>query len=122
MLFFCCALCLLSVLNLLAQSLPTRPAFPLKPSQTLLGPLVLDLTWVHAPSSSSSITTQEDDGHGGDPRPHAIAVPGCINTHLRDYQRTGVRFFWERYREGRGGLLGDDMGLVRVSSRTRLRS
>ena len=40
-------------------------------------------------------------------------VPERINTFLREYQRDGIRFFWERYREGRGGLLGDDMGLVR---------
>jgi SNF2 family DNA or RNA helicase len=39
-------------------------------------------------------------------------VPGGINTFLREYQRDGVRFFWERWKEGRGGLLGDDMGLV----------
>lgn len=40
-------------------------------------------------------------------------VPAAINTYLRDYQRDGVRFFWRQYVEGRGGLLGDDMGLVR---------
>jgi SNF2 family DNA or RNA helicase len=40
-------------------------------------------------------------------------VPGAINTYLRDYQRDGVKFFWRQYTEGRGGLLGDDMGLVR---------
>lgn len=39
-------------------------------------------------------------------------VPGSINTFLRDYQRDGVRFPWERYQEGRSGLLDDDMGLV----------
>jgi hypothetical protein len=39
-------------------------------------------------------------------------VPAAINTYLRDYQRDGVRFFWHQYQEGRGGLLGDDMGLV----------
>ncbi|KAJ3995991.1 RAD26-like SNF2 family DNA-dependent ATPase [Lentinula boryana] len=40
-----------------------------------------------------------------------IQVPSTINMFLRDYQRDGVRFFYERYKEGRGGLLGDDMGL-----------
>jgi hypothetical protein len=39
-------------------------------------------------------------------------VPGSINTYLREYQREGVLFFWERYNKGHGGLLGDDMGLV----------
>jgi len=39
-------------------------------------------------------------------------VPAAINTYLREYQRDGVRFFWNQYQQGRGGLLGDDMGLV----------
>jgi len=41
-----------------------------------------------------------------------MQVPASINTFLRDYQREGVKFFWKQYQEGRGGLLGDDMGLV----------
>ncbi|GAW01605.1 rad26-like snf2 family dna-dependent atpase [Lentinula edodes] len=41
-----------------------------------------------------------------------IKIPSTINIFLRDYQRNGVQFFYERYRAGRGGLLGDDMGLV----------
>ena len=65
----------------------TRPAFVKKPDQPPLGPMVLDAR-------------------------HRIQVPGSINTFLRDYQRDGVKFFWERYKEHRGGLLGDDMGLV----------
>ncbi|KAJ4500581.1 P-loop containing nucleoside triphosphate hydrolase protein [Lentinula lateritia] len=40
-----------------------------------------------------------------------IKIPSTINIFLRDYQRNGVQFFYERYRAGRGGLLGDDMGL-----------
>lgn len=45
-------------------------------------------------------------------------VPERINTFLREYQRQGLRFFWERYKEHRGGLLADDMGLVRGSTLT----
>jgi hypothetical protein len=40
-----------------------------------------------------------------------VQVPGSINRFLRDYQRDGIRFFYQRWREGRGGVLGDDMGL-----------
>ncbi|KAG8964466.1 hypothetical protein FRC03_001782 [Tulasnella sp. 419] len=40
-----------------------------------------------------------------------IMVPKSIAMFLRPYQEEGVRFFWERYKEGRGGVLGDDMGL-----------
>lgn len=47
-----------------------------------------------------------------------ISVPGAINTYLREYQRDGVRFFCRMYSDNRGGLLGDDMGLVSVSSDT----
>ena len=39
-------------------------------------------------------------------------IPGPINCFLRQYQRDGVQFFYDRYKEGRGGVLGDDMGLV----------
>ncbi|KAF9463308.1 hypothetical protein BDZ94DRAFT_618865 [Collybia nuda] len=67
--------------------LKPRPGFPLAPGQMHLGPLVLD-------------------------RGEKIMVPAALNTYLRDYQRDGVRFFWRQYQEGRGGLLGDDMGLV----------
>lgn len=64
-----------------------RPAFPVDASQFFL-PLVLDQN---------------------------IKVPAPINVFLREYQREGVRFFYDRYKEGRGGVLGDDMGLVRTS-------
>ncbi|KAL1938981.1 hypothetical protein VTO73DRAFT_11134 [Trametes versicolor] len=67
-----------------AEDVQVRPVFPLKEGQTRAEPLALD---------------------------KAHKVPGSINTFLREYQRDGVRFFWERYNEGRGGLLGDDMGL-----------
>ncbi|KAH8101322.1 P-loop containing nucleoside triphosphate hydrolase protein [Cristinia sonorae] len=63
-----------------------RPDFARKPDQPWIAPLYLD----------------KDKG---------IKVPGSINTFLRDYQRDGIRFFWERYAARRGGLLGDDMGL-----------
>ncbi|KAG8832857.1 hypothetical protein FRC17_000512 [Serendipita sp. 399] len=38
-------------------------------------------------------------------------IPAPINAHLRPYQREGVQFLFERYRDGRGAILGDDMGL-----------
>ncbi|KAJ7260962.1 P-loop containing nucleoside triphosphate hydrolase protein [Mycena haematopus] len=69
-----------------AKDLRPRPGFPVLPDQPLLGPMVLDAK-------------------------EGIQVPAAINTYLRDYQREGVKFFWDRYKDGRGGLLGDDMGL-----------
>ncbi|KZT24960.1 hypothetical protein NEOLEDRAFT_380729 [Neolentinus lepideus HHB14362 ss-1] len=69
-------------------SVEIRPNFPRLPDQQRLGPFVLDA------------------------KAH-VKIPASINTHLRDYQRDGVRFFWERYKAGHGGLLGDDMGLVK---------
>ncbi|KAG1842570.1 hypothetical protein C8R48DRAFT_37945 [Suillus tomentosus] len=68
-------------------NLHAKPGFPLAPGQSPLGPMILD-------------------------RAEGIMVPASINTYLREYQREGVRFFWELYKQGRGGLLGDDMGLV----------
>ncbi|KZO97555.1 hypothetical protein CALVIDRAFT_72920 [Calocera viscosa TUFC12733] len=43
--------------------------------------------------------------------PTGTQVPASINRFLREYQRDGVRFFWECWKAGRGGVLGDDMGL-----------
>ncbi|KAJ6542692.1 P-loop containing nucleoside triphosphate hydrolase protein [Mycena capillaripes] len=68
------------------KELKPRPGFPLGADQSPLGPMVLDAK-------------------------QGIQVPATINTYLRDYQREGVKFFWERYNEGCGALLGDDMGL-----------
>ncbi|TFY62320.1 hypothetical protein EVJ58_g3937 [Rhodofomes roseus] len=62
-----------------------RPAFILAPGKKSERPFVLD---------------------------PGYSVPWKINTFLRGYQREGIRFFYERYKEGRGGVLGDDMGLV----------
>ena len=71
----------------MSQFLKLRPEFPLENGQSKEGPLRLDSRhW----------------------------VPERVNTFLRDYQRAGIRFFWDRWKKSKGGLLGDDMGLVRV--------
>jgi SNF2 family DNA or RNA helicase len=69
------------------QRFRPKPGFPLNEKQQQAKALVLD----------------EESG---------TKIPAAINTYLRDYQRDGVRFLWRQYNEGRGGLLGDDMGLV----------
>ncbi|KAH9856350.1 hypothetical protein C2E23DRAFT_513993 [Lenzites betulinus] len=63
-----------SDLESLSEDVETRPDFPLKEGQTRAEPLALD---------------------------KAHKVPGSINTFLREYQRDGIRFFWERYKEDR---------------------
>lgn len=48
-------------------------------------------------------------------------VPAPLNQYLRDYQREGIQFLYDHYREGEGAVLGDDMGLgktVQVSNST----
>jgi SNF2 family DNA or RNA helicase len=45
---------------------------------------------------------------------NGIQVNSSTNRWLRDYQREGVKFFYDRYKDGRGGILGDDMGLGRI--------
>jgi SNF2 family DNA or RNA helicase len=70
-----------------SEPLETRPSFRLGPTQRHLGPLVLD-------------------------RRKHIQVPSAINTFLRDYQRDGVKFLYEKFKNSMGGMLGDDMGLV----------
>lgn len=38
-------------------------------------------------------------------------IPGPIAQYLRNYQVEGVEFMYRLWKEGRGGILGDDMGL-----------
>ncbi|KAL0952740.1 hypothetical protein HGRIS_006971 [Hohenbuehelia grisea] len=66
--------------------LKPRPGFPLPQGQIPLGPFVLD-------------------------KEKGVKVPAAINTFLREYQRDGIRFLYERYKDGRGGLLGDDIAI-----------
>ncbi|WVQ73365.1 hypothetical protein IAR50_002934 [Cryptococcus sp. DSM 104548] len=40
-----------------------------------------------------------------------ISVPAHLNQFLKQYQREGVQFLYDRYQAGWGGILGDDMGL-----------
>jgi len=77
----------LSTYSKILQKLRPKPGFPLNDKQQHEKALVLD----------------DESG---------AMIPAAINTYLRDYQRDGVRFLWRQYKEGRGGLLGDDMGLV----------
>lgn len=51
-----------------------------------------------------------------------LQVPAPLNQYLRDYQREGIQFLYDHYREGEGAVLGDDMGLgktVQVSKQYR---
>ena len=41
----------------------------------------------------------------------SFQIPGAINQYLREYQREGIRFLYQRYAANKGALLGDDMGL-----------
>lgn len=68
-----------------------------------------DFTPPDAQASFESFALQNDGDDIGQPE---IRVNKYINRQLRDYQRQGVEFMWERYRMGKGGILGDDMGLV----------
>jgi hypothetical protein len=42
-----------------------------------------------------------------------LVVPAWINDRLFPYQRTGLQWMWELHCQGIGGILGDEMGLVR---------
>ncbi|KAL6458822.1 hypothetical protein MHYP_G00322940 [Metynnis hypsauchen] len=42
---------------------------------------------------------------------HGHQVPYTINRYLRNYQREGIKFIYDRYMKSRGCILGDDMGL-----------
>ncbi|PPQ68987.1 hypothetical protein CVT25_009172 [Psilocybe cyanescens] len=74
-------------LDLKSTKLKPRPSIPLKPGQTVQKAFLLD-------------------------EKKRVKIPATINTYLRDYQRDGVKFLYRQYKAGKGGLLGDDMGLV----------
>lgn len=69
---------------------PYRPFFAYTPEQALIGPLSLN-------------------GQAGD-----LMVNQHINRFLREYQRKGAQFFYDKYNQGKGGILGDDMGCVLI--------
>ena len=78
--------CIIGPVLTTSQHYNLKPSFPAATAPPLCGPLVLDAL-------------------------KGVQVPSSVNCYLREYQREGVRFFWDRYKEGRGGILGDDMGL-----------
>lgn len=86
----------------------TEPPKPLnlkaRADQVACGPFVL------AEAAPSGRVKSEGKGRYWE-EGKRIRVPASINTFLRPYQRDGVRFFFDRWAEGRGGILGDDMGL-----------
>lgn len=44
-------------------------------------------------------------------------IPASINRYLQNYQREGVQFVYSSVANGKGCVLGDDMGLGKVSGR-----
>lgn len=89
-----------------------RPHFDISTSeQDAIGPLLL------AKPNTVSLNTQAGgrDRSGfpvsfaEDParRNRPVAVPQGINRYLREYQREGIRFFYEHYARGEGGILGE---------------
>lgn len=67
------------------QPLHVRPEFLRTAEQAKIGPFVLQ--------PATSVTP-------------VIQIPAAISRFLRPYQVEGVQFIWERYKEGRGGILG----------------
>jgi SNF2 family DNA or RNA helicase len=47
--------------------------------------------------------------------PSGGIIPGPIAQWLRSYQVEGVEYMYRLWKEGRGGILGDDMGLGSMS-------
>ncbi|ORY30568.1 P-loop containing nucleoside triphosphate hydrolase protein [Naematelia encephala] len=70
-----------------AEIAPYRPSFQVSEAQAAIGALSLD------------------------PNSPDIAVPSPINRFLKEYQKLGTQFFYNKYQERTGGVLGDEMGL-----------
>ena len=65
---------------------PSRPSFPFSYDQGRVGPYALD----HEAKD--------------------ILIPSSMNRFLKEYQRAGARFLYEKYKGQTGAVLGDDMG------------
>lgn len=68
------------------EEMGNRPPFPATTEQGLIGAYQLD----------------DDDS--------TVVIPANINRFLREYQREGVQFMYNKFKQGAGGVLGDDMG------------
>ena len=83
-----------------------------------LVPFILSKTWavgdevaVPQPPPAGEIVDPSAVGDGHD------QIPASINRYLQNYQREGVQFVYSSVANGKGCVLGDDMGLGKVSGR-----
>lgn len=73
-----------------------------------------DILAKQKPAFAPTCSTDADVPLILDPLDLDIKVPGPINRYLKEYQRDGVKFLYNKYVQGTGGVLGDDMGYVSV--------
>uniref|UniRef100_A0A3B4DRQ8 Excision repair cross-complementation group 6-like 2 n=1 Tax=Pygocentrus nattereri TaxID=42514 RepID=A0A3B4DRQ8_PYGNA len=71
---------------------------------------------MHAPFEDEKPLFHANQRSSGPSKPfvlseHGHQVPYTINRYLRNYQREGIKFIYDRYMKSRGCILGDDMGL-----------
>ena len=43
--------------------------------------------------------------------PPGLVIPSWINNRLFPYQRTGLKWMYELFKQESGGIVGDEMGL-----------
>lgn len=65
---------------------------------------------------------KDEEVPGAELYPGDLLVPAWMNNRLFSYQRIGLRWMWELHKQGAGGIVGDEMGLGKVSIACRLLS
>lgn len=88
-----------------------RPHFNiLKAEQDSIGPLLLAkplISFNLQPGGSNRLGTAAEAHDEAARARKPTQVPQGINRYLRDYQREGIKFFYEHYAKKEGGILGE---------------
>ena len=70
-----------------------------------------DLVWPKIPLTAKMLKNKKYNVNMVLDANGPVVLPSSANRLLRDYQRTGVKWLYSRFKRRIGGVLGDDMGL-----------
>lgn len=72
--------------------------------------------WIEEGLSKMKVMKERDEHDtlpGATTFPGGLHIPAWVNDRLFQYQREGVKWMWDLHEQNVGGIIGDEMGLVR---------
>lgn len=81
--------------------------------------------WIENGLGRMKIMKERDDGEvlpGPEEYDGGLLIPAWMNNRLFGYQREGLKWMWDLHQQESGGIIGDEMGLVRRSHIVRVNS